>query len=114
LLAALDAEAPARQADVHAWQLAPLSVAAAVLLLCFMVCHCTSFCCRFVLSSDMRLKRLKQYSHSPVTWFRNPHTHLILVGGVLTQQQQLQQQRPECGFRQQPAQEQQQSGAAAH
>ncbi|WIA35160.1 hypothetical protein OEZ86_003632 [Tetradesmus obliquus] len=33
----------------------------------------------FVLSTDMRLKRLKQYSHSPVTWFRNPHTHLILV-----------------------------------
>eukprot|EP00878_Enallax_costatus_P028549 GHUV01030842.1.p1 GENE.GHUV01030842.1~~GHUV01030842.1.p1 ORF type:complete len:447 (+),score=91.95 GHUV01030842.1:177-1517(+) len=33
----------------------------------------------FVVSSDKRLLRLKQYSHSPVTWFRNPHTHLILV-----------------------------------
>ncbi|KAF6250949.1 hypothetical protein COO60DRAFT_1645717 [Scenedesmus sp. NREL 46B-D3] len=36
----------------------------------------------FVLATDMRLKRLKQYSHSPVTWFRNPHTHLILVSSA--------------------------------
>eukprot|EP00879_Flechtneria_rotunda_P030265 GHRR01032877.1.p1 GENE.GHRR01032877.1~~GHRR01032877.1.p1 ORF type:complete len:274 (+),score=89.72 GHRR01032877.1:558-1379(+) len=33
----------------------------------------------FVLSTDKRLLRLKQYSHSPVTWFRNPVTHLVLV-----------------------------------
>jgi hypothetical protein len=36
-------------------------------------------CCRFVLCSDKRLLHLKQYSHSPVTWFRNPMTHLVLV-----------------------------------
>jgi hypothetical protein len=38
--------------------------------------------CRFVLSHDKRLLRLKQYSHSPVTWFRNPSTHLVLVSRV--------------------------------
>lgn len=35
--------------------------------------------CRFVLETDKRLLRLKQYAHSPVTWFRNPMTHLVLV-----------------------------------
>lgn len=39
--------------------------------------------CRFVLSTDKRLLHLKQYSHSPVTWFRNPMTHLVLVSQVV-------------------------------
>lgn len=47
---------------------------------------------RYVLSNDKRVLRLKQYSHSPVTWFRNPITHLILVSGytapAVTQLQQ--------------------------
>jgi hypothetical protein len=41
----------------------------------------------------MRLKRLKQYSHSPVTWFRNPHTHLILVRVAGQKEQQQEQQQ---------------------
>lgn len=35
--------------------------------------------CRYVLSHDKRLQRLKPFSHSPVTWFRNPYAHIILV-----------------------------------
>jgi hypothetical protein len=34
-----------------------------------------------VLASDKRLQRLRPFSHSPVTWFRNPYVHLILVSG---------------------------------
>jgi hypothetical protein len=41
--------------------------------------------CRYVLSTDKRLLHLKQYSHSPVTWFRNPATHLVLVRHSTTQ-----------------------------
>jgi hypothetical protein len=33
----------------------------------------------YVLSNDKRLQRLRPFSHSPVTWFRNPYTHVILV-----------------------------------
>jgi hypothetical protein len=33
----------------------------------------------YVLATDKRLLRLKPYSHSPVTWFRNPYVYIILV-----------------------------------
>ena len=33
----------------------------------------------YVLSHDRRLARLKSFSHSPVTWFRLPFAHLLLV-----------------------------------
>lgn len=54
-----------------------------------------SLCCglcsdclrRFVLSTDKRLLHLKQFSHSPVTWFRNPATHLVLVSNFSVAQQ---------------------------
>jgi hypothetical protein len=38
-------------------------------------------CRSYVLSSDKRLQRLRPFSHSPVTWFRNPYVHVILVRG---------------------------------
>lgn len=41
-------------------------------------CHAT-VSPRYVLSNDKRLQRLRPFSHSPVTWFRNPYVHLILV-----------------------------------
>ncbi|KAK9858891.1 hypothetical protein WJX84_005283, partial [Apatococcus fuscideae] len=34
---------------------------------------------QYLLSDDARLKRLRPYAHSPVTWFRNPFACLILV-----------------------------------
>lgn len=34
---------------------------------------------QYVLSSDKRLLRLKPFMKSPVTWFRAPYAHIILV-----------------------------------
>ena len=33
----------------------------------------------YVPAGDKRLQRLRPFSHSPVTWFRNPYVHVILV-----------------------------------
>ena len=35
--------------------------------------------CRFLAATDPRLQKLRQFSHSPVTWFRNPFVHLVVV-----------------------------------
>ena len=42
---------------------------------------CTGYgqCCRYLLSSDSKLQNIKPFQGSPVTWFRNPYAHLILV-----------------------------------
>lgn len=37
--------------------------------------------CRFLSASDPRLQKLRQFAHSPVTWFRNPFVQLVLVSG---------------------------------
>ena len=35
--------------------------------------------CRFVLSTDKRLLRLKPFARSAAVWFRNPYAHVLLV-----------------------------------
>ncbi|GAB4816227.1 hypothetical protein N2152v2_003273 [Parachlorella kessleri] len=34
---------------------------------------------QFLAATDPRLQKLRQFSHSPVTWFRNPFVHLVVV-----------------------------------
>jgi hypothetical protein len=39
----------------------------------------TSIFRRFLSAADPRLQKLRQFAHSPVTWFRNPFVLLVLV-----------------------------------
>lgn len=35
--------------------------------------------CRFLLSTNERVQRLKPFASNPVTWFRSPYAQLVLV-----------------------------------